>query len=220
MTTTATAAHRHKRKARAHPQSTPALPPTRLDPLATVSAPIAQAVEALAGLDLTGLRAAWRTRYGAPPPLRSVELLRLMLAWRLQAEALGGLDRESRRQLKRRGPLQPEGLALGVGTRLRREWQGRLVEVEIEASGFRWQGTLYPSLSAAASAIAGTRWNGPRFFGCASRASEAALRALYPQKLRGRARPGVQQPRRPAGSLRSLRQEPKERRLAQPCDAV
>ena len=24
---------------------------------------------------------------------------------------------------------------------------------------------LYPSLSAAASAIAGTRWNGPRFFG-------------------------------------------------------
>ena len=88
-----------------------------------------------------------------------------MLAWRLQAEALGGLDRESRRQLKRRGTLQAEGLALGVGTRLRREWQGRLVEVEIEASGFRWQGTLYPSLSAAASAITGTRWNGPRFFG-------------------------------------------------------
>ena len=88
-----------------------------------------------------------------------------MLAWRLQAEALGGLDRESRRQLKRRGTLQVEGLALGVGTRLRREWQGRLVEVEIEASGFRWQETLYPSLSAAASAITGTRWNGPRFFG-------------------------------------------------------
>ena len=130
-----------------------------------MSASIAQAVKALAGLDLTGLRAAWRTRYGAPPPLRSVELLRLMLAWRLQAEALGGLDRESRRQLKRRGPLQAEGLALGVGTRLRREWQGRLVEVEIEASGFRCQGTLYPSLSAAASAITGTRWNGPRFFG-------------------------------------------------------
>ena len=67
---------------------------------------------------------------------RSVELLRLMLAWRLQAEALGGLDRESRRQLKRRGTLQAEGLALGVGTRLRREWQGRLVEVEIEDTGF------------------------------------------------------------------------------------
>ena len=88
-----------------------------------------------------------------------------MLAWRLQAEALGGLDRGSRRQLKRRGTLETEGLALGVGARLRREWQGRVVEVEVEASGFRWRGTLYPSLSAAASAIAGSRWNGPRFFG-------------------------------------------------------
>ncbi len=122
-------------------------------------------VEDLASLSLEGLRAAWRARYGRPPPLRSFELLRLMLAWRLQAEALGALDRETRRQLKRRGTLEVEGLALGVGARLRKEWQGRIVEVEVEASGFRWQGRHYPSLSAAATAIAGTRWNGPRFFG-------------------------------------------------------
>lgn len=127
--------------------------------------PVADAVAALASLDLEGLRAAWRGRYGRPPPLRSVELVRLMLAWRLQAQALGGLDRETRRQLQRRGPLQVEGLALGVGAKLRREWQGRVVEVEVEQNGFRWDGTLYPSLSAVATAIAGTRWNGPRFFG-------------------------------------------------------
>ena len=123
-----------------------------------------QAVEALADLDLDGLRAVWHRYYGPPPPLRSVELFRLMLAWRLQAGALGGLDQDTRRQLKRAG-APPEGLSLGVGARLRREWQGRLVEVEVEAEGFRWQETLYPSLSAAASAIAGSRWNGPRFFG-------------------------------------------------------
>jgi len=126
---------------------------------------ILREVEALAGLDLEELRAAWRARYGCPPPLRSPELLRLILAWRLQAEVLGGLDSRTRRQLKRRGALEAEGLALGVGARLRKEWQGRIVEVEVEASGFRWQGTHYPSLSAAATAIAGTRWNGPRFFG-------------------------------------------------------
>ena len=130
-----------------------------------MSEAILREVEALEGLDLDGLRAAWRARYGAPPSLRSVELLRLMLAWRLQAEAYGGLDRETRRRLKRRGAIEAEGLALGVGARLRREWQGRIIEVEVEPSGFRWQGTLYPSLSAAATAIAGTRWNGPRFFG-------------------------------------------------------
>jgi hypothetical protein len=126
---------------------------------------IVREVEALAGLDLDGLRAAWRVRYGCPPPLRSVELLRLMLAWRIQAEAFGALDRETRRRLRRRGATEAEGLSLGVGARLRREWQGRVIEVEVEATGFRWQGTLYPSLSAAATAIAGTRWNGPRFFG-------------------------------------------------------
>ena len=134
-----------------------------------MSEAIAREVGALAGLDLEELRAAWRTHYGAPPALRSVELLRLMLAWRLQAEALGGLDRETRRKLKRRGALETEGLDLGVGARLRREWQGRTVEVEVEATGFRWEGTLYPSLSAAATAIAGTRWNGPRFFGLRKR---------------------------------------------------
>ena len=35
---TSKAAHRAKRKARAHPKSTPALPTTRLDPLATLPA--------------------------------------------------------------------------------------------------------------------------------------------------------------------------------------
>ena len=74
------------------------------------------------------------TRYGAPPPLRSAELLRLLLAWRMQAEALGGLDRETRRQLQRRGPVEAEGLDLGVGARLRRDWQGRDVEVVVEAT--------------------------------------------------------------------------------------
>lgn len=126
---------------------------------------IIRQIDAMAELDLEGLRQAWLRRYGAPPKLRSVELLRLMLAWRIQADALGGLDPKTRRQLKRQGAVEPEGMELGVGARLRREWKGRIVEVEVEPSGFRWEGTLYPSLSAAATAIAGTRWNGPRFFG-------------------------------------------------------
>lgn len=33
------------------------------------------------------------------------------------------------------------------------------------AAGFLCDGLVYASLSAAATAIAGTRWNGPRFFG-------------------------------------------------------
>ena len=131
----------------------------------TCVADVAAEVAALERLDLDGLRSVWRNRYGLPPRLRSPELLRLQLAWRLQAEVLGGLDPETRRQLRRKGRVRMEGLELGVGARLRREWQGKIVEVVVEADGFRWQDRTYRSLSAAATAIAGSRWNGPRFFG-------------------------------------------------------
>ena len=131
----------------------------------TPEARITGEVEALTRLDLDDLRSTWRARYGAPPRLRSVELLRLLLAWRLQAEVLGGLDRDSRRKLARRGRVKAEGLELGIGARLRREWQGKLVEVVVEEDGFCWEGRRFRSLSAAATAIAGARWNGPRFFG-------------------------------------------------------
>ena len=122
-------------------------------------------VERLATLDLDELRSLWRRRFRTRLPLRSPELLRLLLAWRLQAERYGGLDPESERLLRRRGRVQAEGLELGVGARLRREWRGVVFEVVVESDGFRLGDKIYPSLSAAATAIAGSRWNGPRFFG-------------------------------------------------------
>ena len=116
-------------------------------------------------LDLEGLRKFWGQRYGAPPPLRSVPIMRLLLAWRVQSDALGGLDSESRRTLGRKGKVCAEGLDLGIGARLTRQWQGRTHEVLVEVGGFRWEGQTYRSLSAVATAIAGSKWNGPRFFG-------------------------------------------------------
>ena len=134
----------------------------------TGEARFADEIKALTPLPLEGLRGVWRDRYGAPPKLRSAELLRHCLAWRLQAEALGGLDRDTRRKLKRRQRVRAEGLDLGIGTTLRREWRGRIVQVTVEEEGFCHKGQLFKSLSAAAAAIAGTRWNGPRFFGLRS----------------------------------------------------
>ncbi|WP_340148367.1 DUF2924 domain-containing protein [uncultured Sneathiella sp.] len=122
-------------------------------------------VRSLETLGLRDLRRLWAARFGPPPRLRSEELLRLMLAWRLQAEALGGLPPGTRRLLARRGAIAPEGRALGDGAILRRDWQGRQIEVVVEADGFRWEDRTYPSLSAIARAATGTRWNGPRFFG-------------------------------------------------------
>lgn len=119
----------------------------------------------LKALSLVDLRALWAGRYGPAPSTRSPEILAHMLAWRVQAEREGGLPPELRRQLRRPGAA-PVARKLTPGTRLTREWQGRVHEVVVEPDGrFRHDGRLHRSLSQVARAIAGTRWNGPRFFG-------------------------------------------------------
>ena len=110
-------------------------------------------IAAIEQLNLEGLREEWARRYGAPPPLRSVPILRMLLAWRTQAAVRGGLDAETRRALARKGRLKAEGLELGIGARLTRQWQGRTHEVIVEAAGFRWEGRTYKSLSAVATEI-------------------------------------------------------------------
>lgn len=130
-----------------------------------MSDPITEEVRALTRLDLEGLREAWRRRYGPLPKARSQELLRLSLAWRIQSEVFGGLDVVTRRRLRQSpgAPARPDHL--GVGARITREWRGVLHEVDRVADGYRWNGTLYSSLSAVAKAISGVKRNGPQFFG-------------------------------------------------------
>ncbi len=124
-----------------------------------------QLVREIEGMDLEALRRFWRRRYGTPPTLRSEPIMRMLLGWRVQTDAYGGINADTRKALARTGSPQPEGRRLGVGAVLTRNWKGREIKVVVESDGFRWDGELYPSLSATATAIAGSRWNGPRFFG-------------------------------------------------------
>ena len=126
---------------------------------------IAEEVRALARLDLEGLREAWRLRYGPPPKVRSPELLRLSLAWRMQAEVLGGLDTSMRRRLRQRPGSPARADYIGEGARIVREWRGIVYEVDRVVGGYAWKGEVHPSLSAVAQAITGVKRNGPKFFG-------------------------------------------------------
>ena len=121
-------------------------------------------VRSLADMDLGQLREEWRRRYGAPPKLRSVDLLARLLAWRIQADAAGGLDATVKAALKRRAAV-PRGPALVPGMILAREWRGVRHQVEIVEGGVRYGAERYASLSEVARLITGARWNGPRFFG-------------------------------------------------------
>lgn len=129
-------------------------------------------------LDWNGLRVRWRSVIGrqAPPHL-SRHLLFAMLAYRIQAEALGDLDAETIRFLKKLGtygsiddvgPLTDDfnqrRRGLLQGTVLTREWNGQTYRVMVVNDGFSWNGRTYKSLSTIAYAITGTKWNGPRFF--------------------------------------------------------
>lgn len=121
---------------------------------------------AIETMGLSELRALWAEAFGSPPGLRSVDLLRLTLSWRLQARVHGGLDAAMRKRLRRKTIADPgSAIDLEIGTILTREWQGLPHVVEVVGDGFRWNNTTYSSLSAVAKSITGTSWNGPRFFG-------------------------------------------------------
>lgn len=127
------------------------------------NATVTRAVAAIASMSLVELRSEWERRYGAAPRHRSADLLRRVLAWRVQADVHGGLDATTRKQLAR------EDLPLRVvpppGMRLAREWAGRTHEVAVIESGVVYEGKTWGSLSEVARHITGMRWNGPRFFG-------------------------------------------------------
>ncbi|MDT9597922.1 DUF2924 domain-containing protein [Sphingosinicella rhizophila] len=127
-------------------------------------------VRAMERMDLADLRTEWRRLYGEPPTMRSAELLRRMLAWRVQADQLGGFDAATRRMLETGKAASPPPVHLPPGTRLARIWKGRRIEVTVTEDAVVMDGVEYGSLSELATKITGTRWNGLRFFGVRSSA--------------------------------------------------
>jgi hypothetical protein len=131
-------------------------------------------LDALSDTSLDGLRRLWYRLYNTDPPSTfRRELLTLGVAWKLQADALGGLSPALSRRIAsigatiaEKGDL-PKARAIQPrpGARLMRVWQGQTHTVLVKEEGFEWQGERYASLSAIAFKITGTRWSGPRFFG-------------------------------------------------------
>jgi hypothetical protein len=117
----------------------------------------------LTDLSLSELREEWQRCFGPAPEHRAGDLLRRVLAWRIQSEAYGGLDATTKRLLsKDDSDLRPNPQP---GMRLAREWAGRRHEVVVIESGVVYEGRTFGSLSEVARHITGRRWNGPRFFG-------------------------------------------------------
>ncbi|MBK9386548.1 MAG: DUF2924 domain-containing protein [Planctomycetes bacterium] len=132
-------------------------------------------IRALADLDYKGLVARYEELVGKPLRQRNAPFLRKRIAYAIQEREYGGLSNAARRRIealaaeiklplgevrvpRRSDKIQP-------GTVLRRVWKGMEQCVLVHAEGYEWNGTIYGSLSAAANAITGSRWNGKLFFG-------------------------------------------------------
>lgn len=129
---------------------------------------------ALSGMTLAQMRERWAALTGRPVPRVRLTLLRLALAWEIQAAVYGGLPRRSEQRLAYLAGRSTPAASAAPGTRLLREWNGVLHTVVIDEQGLiHWDGKTWRSLSEVARAITGTRWSGPVFFGLRQRKAAA-----------------------------------------------
>jgi len=161
---------------------------------------IAKQVEALRDMTLAELQERYQEVFEEPTTSRHKIHLQKRIAWRLQANAEGGLSERALRRveelaneadLRMLAPKDSKGLALAPGRTvigrispthdrrlpmpgavLTREYRGRTIRVTVLDAGFEYDGTMYRSLTAVARAITGTHWNGYHFFALTQGGSE------------------------------------------------
>jgi hypothetical protein len=161
---------------------------------------IAAQVLALQSMTVPQLREQWKEVFGEATTQRHRVYMIKRLAWKLQEDRFGKLTPEQearvaeyRREIEALPPEKwfPRSKANRAaaasaakprpglrdrrlpppGSVLTREWRGNEVHVRILESGFEYEGRVYRSLSAVASEITGTSWNGWVFFNCARKDS-------------------------------------------------
>jgi Protein of unknown function (DUF2924) len=140
-------------------------------------------IEELRKLPAIALQAKYLELFGEESRSGNRQFLFRRVAWRLQALAEGDLSERARvraRELANDADLrvQPAKSVLNApashygpdrrlpvsGTILRRSFKGRDLAVRVLDDGFEFEGRRYQSLSAIASEVAGSRWNGFAFF--------------------------------------------------------
>jgi Protein of unknown function (DUF2924) len=137
------------------------------------AAAIEAEVERLRSMPIVELPALWRAKFKSEPPKAfGPDLLRHSIAYKIQEDAYGGLDRATTRLLKHLIEQFAKSNGRIVlprrikpGAVLIREWKGERHQVTVLEDGFAYRGKPYESLSKIACLITGTHWNGPKFFG-------------------------------------------------------
>jgi Protein of unknown function (DUF2924) len=159
---------------------------------------VVAAIEQSRSLNVIALRKKYQQMFGDESRSSNKQYLFRRIAWRLQANAEGGLSERAchravqiadEADLRTRAPKgflsaqvpasatstinhsQPQrDTRLPVsGSLLTRRLNDRQIVVKVLAEGFEFESRHYRSLSAIAREVTGTRWNGLLFFGLTER---------------------------------------------------
>ena len=117
----------------------------------------------------------WHTMFDENPEIKSRKYMVAKLAYKIQELTYGGLDAETENKIRNCAKEVTKEKTVTVkktrkfspmiGTKITKEHGGKIHEVLVVNDGFSYEGTVYTSLSAIATKITGTRWNGLKFFG-------------------------------------------------------
>ena len=154
-----------------------------------------QQIDELVAMDLAALQTRYLEFFGKETTCTNRQFLFRKLAWHLQAKVEGGLPEsaiELARSIARDTPLRTRVLAnadrrrAGLpldnsstttiepahdtrtplpGGLIVKQYRGQTHVVTVCEKGFEYEGCKFPSLSAIAFQITGTKWNGYLFFG-------------------------------------------------------
>lgn len=112
----------------------------------------------------------WNSMFDKPPVFRSRQYLIPKLAYRIQELAYGGVDIKTEKAIASaakeldKNKRKNNKYAPSIGTKIVKEYRGQIHEVLAVENGFAYGGTVFKSLSAIATKITGTKWNGLKFF--------------------------------------------------------
>lgn len=151
---------------------------------------VGKEIAALKNMSVGELRQKYAEVFDEGTTSRHKEFLVRRIAWRLQANAEGGLSERAKawaKELaadsdvrltapkKKASPanghttvsaihLSQDGRLPMPGTVIARRYKGQSVEVRVLPDGFEFEGEVYRTLSAVAKKVTGTHWNGYHFF--------------------------------------------------------
>src|SRR5271169_2348016 len=158
------------------------------------STALREQIESLRHMTVGQLKTKYQEVFSESSRSNHKQFLFRRIAWRMQANAEGGLSERARRRaleiandadLRIRAPKTKFGEDVALdpklsvtrkvagaldprlpppGTYLEREYKGRRIIAKILEDGFEFDGEIYRSLSAIAQEATGTKWNGFLFF--------------------------------------------------------